>query len=362
MALALVAAACGDDSDNGNGNGNGEPEAQETGGTLQRVLDNEELVCGVNDGVPGFGIVDADGAYSGFDIDFCRAVAAAVLGDADAVEFVALTADERFTALQSGRVDVLIRNTTWTAARDGTENATFLPTTFYDGQGMMVHADSGIDSIDDMEGTTVCVLTGTTTELNLTTRFEAGGMAYEPFPAEESDELQAAFMAGQCDGWTSDASQLAAFKAEWPEEQGGPDSVVVLDEIFSKEPLGPAVLDGDTAWADAVQWAVLATIQAEEFGIDQGTLEAALAGEDDFDHPDVQRFLGQESDEDTGEAFDPGLNLAPDFAVNVIEQVGNYGEIFERNVTPLDIDRAEFGDGINLLWTEGGLLYAPPYR
>lgn len=353
-ASTLLVTACGDDGDGGDGDAGAS--------TLDEVKDRGELLCGVNDQVPGFGFVDADGSYSGFDVDLCRVVAAAVLGDAEAVEFVPLTADERFTALQSDRVDMLSRNTTWTSARDGTEEATFLATTFYDGQGMMVNADSGITSLEDMDGTSICVLVGTTTELNLTSTFEDLGLSYEPVSREESDELQAAFQAGQCDGWTSDASQLAAFKAEWPEEQGGPDSVVVLDEVMSKEPLGPAVRDGDTDWADAVNWAIQATILAEEFGINQDTLEDALAGEDDFAHPDVQRLLGQSDDEETGEPFDPRLGLPRDFAVQIVEQVGNYGEIFERNITPLGVDRAEFGGGVNQLWTEGGLLYAPPYR
>jgi general L-amino acid transport system substrate-binding protein len=328
-ALVLMAGACTSDDDAG------------------------ELVCGVNDAVPGFGFVDEDGEFSGFDIDYCRVIAAAVLGDADAVEYRPLTAAQRFTALQSGEIDVLVRNTTWTATRDGAEGAAFAFTTFYDGQGMMVRADSGISSIDDMDGASVCVLSGTTTELNLASRSTLG-LALEPLSFEDNDTLQEAFIAGQCDGWTSDKSQLAAVRSAFPED-GGPDALVILEETISKEPLGPAVRDGDPDWFDAVNWAVIVTIQAEEFGITSENIDDFL----DSDDPEIQRFLGQ-TVEGEGAVFDPGIGLDTDFAVEVIRQVGNYGEIFDRHVgpdTPLGLERAENG-----LWTDGGLLYAPPYR
>jgi general L-amino acid transport system substrate-binding protein len=321
-------------------------------GALQRVQDRGNLICGVNDAVPGFGFVTPEGDYEGFDIDFCRVVAAAVLGDAEAVEFVALTAEARFTALQAGEIDVLIRNTTWTADRDGNENSSFTATTFYDGQGMMVRADDPYQTLDDMQDTAVCVLSGTTTELNLESVFSARGIAYEPLTFEDNDTLREAFLAERCDGWTSDKSQLAAFQSEWPDDEGGPEALRILDETMSKEPLGPATLDGDADWFDAVQWAVLATIQAEEFGIDSGNVQEMAETTDPEEEPDLARFLGVDG-------FDPGLGLDPDFAVNVIQQVGNYGEIYERNVGAegLGLDR-----GLNDLWTEGGLLYAPPYR
>ena len=325
------------------------------GGVLAAVQDRGVLNCGVNNAVPGFGSVDADGVPVGFDIDFCKAVAAAVLDDPEAVEYVALTAQQRFTALQSGEIDVLIRNTTFTSSRDGTEGSTFLTTTFYDGQGMMVTADSGFTSIDDMTDTSICVLSGTTTELNLTTRMT--GINYEPLTFEDNEQLQAAFVAGQCDGWTSDKSQLAGVRSAWPADAGGPEALVILEETFSKEPLGPVVLDGDSQWAQIVDWVIIATIAAEELGIDSTNLDSFA----DTENADIRRLLGLEITTDAGTApFDPGLGLATDFAAKVIAAVGNYGEIYDRNVgpgTPLGLDR-----GVNALWTEGGLMYAPPYR
>jgi general L-amino acid transport system substrate-binding protein len=326
-----------------------------SGAKLAEVQSRGSLLCGVNNAVPGFGFVDAAGDHVGFDIDFCRAIAAGVLGDPEAVEYVDLTAEQRFTALQSGEVDVLVRNTTFTSSRDGGLAATFLTTTFYDGQGMMVAADGGFTTIDDMTDTSICVLSGTTTELNLTTRM--AGINYTPLTFDENPLIQAAFIEGQCDGWTSDKSQLAGVRSAWPEDQGGPEALVILEETFSKEPLGPAVLDGDSQWAQAVDWVVLATIQAEEFGIDSTNVGTFADTED----AGIRNFLGLEvtTDEETA-IFDPGLGLPTDFAAQVIGAVGNYAEIYDRNVgpdTPLGLER-----GVNSLWTDGGLLYAPPYR
>jgi general L-amino acid transport system substrate-binding protein len=276
-----------------------------------------------------------------------------VLGDADAVEFMPLTAEQRFTALQAREIDVLIRNTTWTSSRDGSEGATFLTTTFYDGQGMMVRANSEYQELEDMAGTTICVLSGTTTELNLEAQFRGRGIRYTPLSFEQNDTLQQAFIQRRCDGWTSDKSQLAGVRSNWPENQGGPDALRILDETMSKEPLGPVVRDGDSRWADAVSWIVIATIQAEEFGITSENVEQMRNSDD----PEVRRFLGQPVE---GEPFDAGLGLDPAFAVIVVSAVGNYGEIYEANVGPdtaLGLER-----GMNALWTEGGLLYAPPYR
>jgi general L-amino acid transport system substrate-binding protein len=366
--LAVIAAGCYHDDDDeptgaapaatGPGDDDGgeaQPGQQQAGQGLQAVRNRGQLICGVNDAVPGFGFVTEGGEYEGFDIDYCRVVAAAILGDANAVEFRPLTAEQRFTALQAGEIDVLIRNTTWTASRDGAEGATFLHTTFYDGQGMMVGADTEYEELEDMEGTTVCVLSGTTTELNLETQFQARGVSYTPLSFEDNDAIQQAFLAGRCDGWTSDLSQLATIHSNWPEGQGGPEALRILEVVMSKEPLGPVVRDGDDQWAQAVNWAVMATVQAEEFGITQDNLDEMLESDD----PDIRRFLGQPAEEGA-ELPDPGLNLDPDFAVNVIREVGNYGEIFERNVgadTPLALER-----GQNALWTEGGLQYVPPYR
>ena len=373
LVLALVATACSsdDDGDADDGDGaeatedaaappeagdetaaaeEGEGDVAQGGGTLAAVMDRGSLNCGVNDTLAGFGIVDAEGEFAGFDIDFCRAVAAALFDDPDAVSFVPLTADVRFTALQSGEVDVLIRNTTWTATRDGSEAVQFTATTFYDGQGMMVSTDTPFESVDAMDGTTICVTSGTTTELKLASQFEARGLTYEPLTFEDDDTLQEAFVAGQCDGWTTDLSGLAGRRSTFPDTAGGPESLRILPEVLSKEPLGPGTLQGDDEWFDVVQWVVFATIQAEEFGISSSN----IGDFDGSDNPEIARFLGQES------GFDPGLGLPSDFAVRVITQVGNYAEIFDRNVgpeTPLGLER-----GVNALWTDGGLLYAPPYR
>ena len=358
LALALTAVACSDDDDPAPA---GQPEGEESegggeaAGLLAEVQDRGSLRCGVNDAVPGFGFTDAAGQFAGFDVEFCRVIAAAVLGDAEAVEFRPLTAPQRFTALQSGEIDVLVRNTTWTASRDGAEGAGFTATTFYDGQGMMVRADSQFESIEDMDGASICVLQGTTTELNLATRFNSAGLAFEPLSFEDVETLREAFLAGQCDGWTSDKSQLAGVRSTFPEAEGGPEALIVFEETFSKEPLGPVVADGDDEWLDAVNWAVLSTMQAEEFGIQTSNVDEFL----DSDNEDIRRFLGQPVG-DPPSAFDPGLGLPLDFAVEVIRQVGNYAEIYDRNVgptSPLALDR-----GLNALYTEGGLLYPLPYR
>ncbi len=378
-ALMLVLAACTEAADTTTTTSGEAPETTEAGGDtttsaaggettttageeapagegrLAEVQARGSLLCGVNNAVPGFGFVDESGEHVGFDIDFCRAIAAGVLGDAEAVEFVDLTAEQRFTALQSGEVDVLVRNTTYTSSRDGGNAATFLTTTYYDGQGMMVSADSGFTTIDEMTDTTICVLSGTTTELNLTTRM--AGITYTPLTFEENPQIQAAFIEGQCDGWTSDKSQLAGVRSAWPEDQGGPEALVILEEVFSKEPLGPAVLDGDSQWAQAVDWIVLSTIQAEEFGIDSTNVDTFADTED----ANIRRFLGLDVETEEGTApFDPGLGLPVDFAAQVVGQVGNYAEIFDRNVgagSALQLERQ-----YNALWTDGGLLYAPPYR
>lgn len=363
LAAGLVLAACGgeeeaaeapaESTESGSEETVTVEPAQDGGSLLAAVQERGTLKCGVNTGLPGFAAPEGD-TYVGFDADYCRAIAAAVLGDAEAIEWIPLSASARFTALQSGEIDVLIRNTTWTATRDGSEGASFAVTTFYDGQGMLVDTDSGFDSISDMAGTTVCVQAGTTTELNLETYFAAAGLAYEPLVFEDNDQLQEAYYAGRCDGWTSDLSQLAAFRGTWPAEQGGTESVKILSDVMSKEPLGPLTSDGDTEWFDVVQWVTFATIQAEEFGITQGNVDSLVASTDPEANPGIGRFLGLVAD------FDPGLGLDAEWAVRVIQAVGNYGEIYERNVGPdtaLGLPR-----GVNSLWTEGGLLYAPPFR
>ncbi|MEL6894188.1 MAG: amino acid ABC transporter substrate-binding protein, partial [Actinomycetota bacterium] len=337
----------GDDGDDGDDDGDDVVEVtQSEGGRLAAVQDRGTLICGGNDTLPGFGIVDDAGEFAGFDIDYCRVVAAAVLGDANAVDFVPLTAEARFTALQSGEIDVLIRNTTWTATRDGVEGANFLFTTFYDGQGMMVPADTGFTTLEDLADASICVLSGTTTELNLTSVFNARGIPFTPVVFEDNTQLRPAYEEGQCEAWTSDASQLAAFKATIEGEGGA--GQFIMAEVISKEPLGPVVADGDTEWAQAVEWAVMATVQAWEFGLDSSTI-GAYSGDD----PNIQRFVGQ------SDGFDAGLGLPADFAVQVVEQVGNYEEIYNAHIVPIGL---QLEGSPNDLWTNGGLMYVPPYR
>ncbi|MBA3533979.1 MAG: amino acid ABC transporter substrate-binding protein [Ardenticatenales bacterium] len=320
--------------------------AQVAGGRLQAVQDRGELICGVHGSLPGFGIVDASGEYAGFDVDFCRAIAAAVLGDPEAVEFRPLTAQERFTAVQTGEVDVLSRNTTYTISRDTSVGLDFGPVTFYDGQGMMVRKDSGIESLEDMAGATICVQSGTTTELNLADSFRARSIEFTPVVFSDADPTREAYNSGQCDGFTTDRSGLVASQTQLT----APEDHKILPDTLSKEPLGPSVLQGDAQWADVITWVVYATIQAEEFGIDQSNLEEMLASED----PNIRRFLGAEGE------LGQGMGLSNDFVVQIIRGVGNYGEIYNRNLgpdTPFDLPR-----GQNSLFTEGGLLYSPPFR
>lgn len=317
--------------------------------TLDAVISAGEFRCGTRNELPGFAVVDSSGDHVGFDADFCRVVAAAVLGDADAVEFVDVQTADRFTALQSGEIDALIRNTTWTATRDGVEGATFVATTFYDGQGMMVASDSGFTTMSDLDGVIVCVAQGTTTEGNAAAEAARLGVSWEVRAFESPDLIQEAFEAGQCDGWSSDVSQLTGLRSAYP---AGPEALTILPEVFSKEPLAAAVRDGDSKWAQAVQWAILATIQAEEFGITSANVDEFVDSDDD----NIRRFLGQPFGDDQT-TLDPGLGLPADFAYQVVKQVGNYAEIFDRHLSPIGLER-----GVNALWTDGGLHYAPPYR
>lgn len=338
VALALVAVACGD---------------SEEQSLLDVVKENDTVKCGTRDALPGFAVLGADGTYTGFDSDFCRVIAAAVLGDANKVTFVPLETAARFTALASGEIDVLVRNTTWTALRDGGEGAAFAAVTFYDGQGMMVRTDSPYQSVADMDGTTVCLVEGTTTQINIVTYYEFLNISLtEALSFGDTDLVQEAFIAGRCDGWTSDSSQLVALRSTFADAEGGPTALRILPDIFSKEPLAPAVKDGDTEWLDAVNWAVLATMQADEWGISSGNVDGFLNDAD----PRIRQFLGvQEGDE----PFNAQLGLPADFAYQVIKQVGNYDEIYERHISPLGIERAGTP---NDTWLNGGLLYSPPYK
>jgi general L-amino acid transport system substrate-binding protein len=314
--------------------------------TLDAVKARGELVCGVSTGLPGFSNPDEDGNWSGIDVDVCRAVAAAVLGDADAVKFVPLTAKERFTALQSGEIDMLSRNTTWTLTRDTSLGLNFAGVNYYDGQGFLVKKDLGVESATELDGASVCIQAGTTTELNLADYFRFHGMEYSPVVFDTSDQTVQGFASGRCDVLTSDQSQLYALRTKLD----NPDSAVVLPEVISKEPLGPVVRQGDDQWFNIVKWSLFAQINAEELGVTSENLEEMM----ESDNPSIQRLVG--TDGDMGEK----LGLSADWAANIVAQVGNYGEMFERNVgmdTPLAISR-----GLNALWTNGGIQYAPPIR
>ena len=324
-------------------------EAPSGEGRLADVQARGQLICGVNGALPGFSFLDeATGDYTGFDVDFCRAIAAAVLGDPELVEFRNVTTDQRGPLLQSGDIDVLIRNTTWTVSRD-TSWGLFGPTTFYDGQAIMVNSTlTDATTIDDLAGATVCVQSGTTTELNLTDRL---GDSITPQVFPEIDPTYAAYEEGRCDAVTSDRSQLVARRTAF----ANPDDHLILEEVMSKEPLGPVAPLSDDQWFNVVKWVVYATIEAEEQGITQANVADTV---ETSDNPVVQRLLGVTPE--GAEPFDSGLGLEPDWVVDVITAVGNYGEIYERNLgagTPFELER-----GLNSLWTEGGLLYAPPYR
>jgi len=325
------------------------PGAQATGegATLNIVRDRGTLKCGGNQSVPGFGYINPDtNEFEGFDIDYCKAVAAATLGDAAAIEIRPTTANERFPVLQSGEIDVLIRNTTWTLTRDTQLGTDFQPTTFYDGQGMMVRKDSGITELEGLAGGTVCVQSGTTTERNLSDVFRARGIDFEAVVFDDADKTREAYDSGQCDGFTTDKSSLVSQQILLAE----PEAHVILAETMSKEPLGPLTRHGDNNWGDIVMWTVNCTFQAEELGINQGNVDDFLGGED----PVVQNLLGE-----TGE-LGSLMGLDNDWCYQVIKQVGNYEDIYNRNLgpdTPFDLPR-----GLNSQWTDGGLLYSPPFR
>ncbi len=317
------------------------------GETFDAVKAKGFVQCGVNNsGLPGFAQVDDAGKWSGLDIDVCRAVAAAVFGDTEKVRYTPLSAAERFTALQSKEVDVLSRNSTWTAARDTALGLDFVAVNYYDGQGFMVPKGLGVGSATELDGASVCVQSGTTTELNLADYFRANNMTYEPVVFGNNDEVIAAFQAGRCDVFTTDQSGLYSSRTKFE----NPDDWVVLPEVISKEPLGPAVRHGDNEWADVVRWAFYAMLEAEELGVTSANVDEMK----DSTNPSIRRLLGTEGE------LGQGLGLPNDFAYQVIKQVGNYGESFERNVgmaTPLQIAR-----GLNAQWSDGGLMYAPPFR
>jgi general L-amino acid transport system substrate-binding protein len=328
------------------------------GGSIQSlklagIKSRGKLICGVDGKLPGFSFVNPDGSYSGLDVDICKAMAAASLGDPAKVDYRDLNSSERFAALASGEIDLLSRNTTLTLSRDasGGNGLSFAPTVFYDGQGVMAPKASGITSLKDLAGKPICVESGTTTELNLADRMREIKAAYTPLKFQTGDQTYAAYLQGRCVAVTSDRSQLAAKRTSFPD----PAAHVLLTEVLSKEPLTPATVNGDPGWADAVRWTIFGLMQAEELGITQANIDAKVAeATANPNQADLRRFLGVEGE------FGKQLGLPADFVVKAVKAVGNYGEIFERNVglgSKLKLER-----GLNRQWKQGGLIYAPPFR
>ncbi|MBN9217260.1 MAG: amino acid ABC transporter substrate-binding protein [Mesorhizobium sp.] len=326
--------------------------AEASAGTLDNVKKKGFVQCGVSQGTTGFSLPDAQNNWTGLDVDFCRAVASAIFGDPTKVKFSPLSAQDRFTALQSGEIDILSRTTTWTMSRDTSMGFLFAGTTFYDGQGFMVRKALGVDSALKLDGAAICVAPGTTTELNLNDYFKAHGMTFKGVVIEDQSQLRQAYDEGRCDVLTTDSSILyserSALKA--------PGDHIVLPEVISKEPLGPLVRQGDDAWFNVVKWTYFALLDAEELGIKQSNVEDMKKS----DNPEIRRVLGVADAGGAAPGFGPGIGLEEDWVAKIVKGVGNYGEIFARNVgsgTPLNIAR-----GVNALWKDGGLQYAPPIR
>ena len=317
----------------------------QAGKTLDAIKSRGAIKCGVNTGLAGFSIADSKGQWTGLDADACKALAAAVLGDASKVQFVPLSAQQRFTALQSGEVDVLIRNTTWTLTRDASLGMHFAGVLFYDGQGFMVPKDLGVKSAKELDGAEVCVQTGTTTELNLADYFRANNMKFKPVVFESLEESKTAFFNGRCQVYTTDKSGLASIRAA---DAPSPADYVILPETISKEPLGPVVRRGDDEWFSIVKWTLYALLEAEEKGVTSGNVDQMKDSKD----PVIQRLLGASGD------MGGKLGLDNTWAARAIKAVGNYGELYARNVEPIGLPR----DGANQLWTKGGLMYAMPLR
>lgn len=320
--------------------------AAESDSLLAQVKARGYVKCGVSQGLPGFSSPDDKGQWQGIDVDLCKAVASATLGDANKVRYTPLSAKERFTALQSGEIDILSRNTTWTYTRDTSLGIDFTGVLYYDGQGFMLRKNAGIKTVDELGGAVVCTNTGTTTELNLADYFQSKQMEYEVIAFESTDETLAAYEAGRCDVYTTDASGLAAQRLKLSK----PDEHMVLPDIISKEPLAPAVRQGDDQWANIVRWSLNAMLNAEEYGVDSKNVTKMLKSKD----PNIQRLLGAQ------QGLGERMGLKDDWGYQIIKQVGNYGEVFDRNLgsqSPLKIER-----GHNALWTDGGLMFAPPVR
>lgn len=314
--------------------------------TLDAVKERGYVQCGVTTGVPGYSNPDDKGNWKGMDVDVCRGVAAATLGDADKVKYIPLNAKERFTALQSGEIDMLSRVTTWTLTRDSSLGLNFAGVTYYDGQGFMINKDLGVKSALELDGASLCIQSGTTTELNAADYFRANKMQFEPVVFDTADQTVKGFEAGRCDVLTSDQSQLYALRIKLAK----PDSAMVLPEIISKEPLGPVVRQGDDGWFNIVKWSLFAMVNAEEMGLTSGNIDSMMKNSS----PALDRFVGKEGIKGSG------LGLSDDWAYQIVKQVGSYGEAFDRNLgmgSPLKIER-----GLNALWNKGGLQYAPPIR
>ena len=312
--------------------------------TLDTVRSKGFVQCGVNTGLAGFSQPDSKGVWKGIDVDVCRGVAAAVFGDSSKVRYTPLTAQQRFTALQSGEVDILARNTTWTITRDTSLGLNFVGVNYYDGQGFMVHRKLNVKSAKQLNGATVCVQPGTTTELNLSDYFRANKMNFKPVVIEKMEEVLNAYFAGRCDVYTTDHSGLISTRASRAPK---PEEHIILPEIISKEPLGPAVRHGDDRWFDVVKWTMFAMLEAEEMGISSKNIDGQAGSQ----NPTVQRFVGASGD------IGKMLGIDNKWSFNIIKQVGNYGESFDANLKPLGFER-----GLNRLWNQGGLMYAPPIR
>ncbi len=352
VALVVFVGACGErdrpagEAPDAGAPASGGTAAASAGRTLDAVRAKGFVQCGVSQGLPGFSNPDDRGNWTGIDAEFCRAVAAAIFGDAGKVKFTALSSKERFTALQSGEIDVLSRNTTFSMSRDTNLGLDFVGVNYYDGQGMMVRKNSGVASATELDGATVCTNSGTTTELNISDYFRTNQLDFDLVAFEKSDEVVAAYDAGRCDVYTTDQSGLYADRLKLQK----PDEHMILPEIISKEPLGPSVRQGDAQWADIVRWTHNAMLTAEELGVTKSNVEEMLGSP----NPEIRRLLGLEG------AFGEGLGVSNEWAYFIVKHVGNYGEVFERTVglgSPLQIER-----GLNALWTDGGLQYAPPIR
>lgn len=316
------------------------------GPRLDAVKARGQLVCGVNTGLAGFALADSTGRWTGIDVDLCRAIAAAMFGDPEKVRYVPLNTQQRFTALQTGEIDILSRNTTWTLTRDTQQGLNFAGTLYYDGQGFMVAKKLGVKSARELDGAAVCVQPGTTTELNLADYFRANNMKFKPVVIENLQEVNAAFFAGRCDVLTTDASGLAAILSKDAPNKGADH--VILPELISKEPLGPAVAQGDEQWIDIVRWTIFALLEAEEYGISSANVEQLAK---DTTNPNIARILGKTP------GMGKAIGLPEDWVVRAVKSVGNYGQMWDRHIKPLGLPR-----GLNNLWNKGGLMYAPPIR